>query len=76
MQTTIWIIAALTVAALAVTTIRAARRHHRQLVPATPLTISVSEPTVDTLESPRYAAEARAAQASIGLAAGRTLRRA
>lgn len=64
MQTTIWVISAIAVAVLAVGAVRTARRNRRTLVPAAPVTISVTEPTVDTLESPRHAAEARAMESA------------
>ena len=71
MQDTIWIVAALAVAALAAGVALAARRRHRTYVPARPATISVTGPVEDVLESPRHAAEARAAEAQIeGTAAG------
>lgn len=69
MPATTWIAAAI-VAALAVAAVAAAllwaRRRHRTYVPAVPATISVSGPVEDVLESPRHAAEARAAAAPIG----------
>jgi hypothetical protein len=64
MQTTTWVIAAIAAVALAVGVIRAARRSRRTYVPARPVTISVTEPVEDVLESPRHAAEARAAERS------------
>jgi len=66
MQAIIWIIAALAVAALAAGVLLTARRRHRTYVPATPATISVTGAVEDVLESPRHAAEARAAAAQIG----------
>jgi hypothetical protein len=72
MDTSIWIITLIALGGLAVGVARAARRR-RRLVPAGPATISVSEPTVDVLESPRHAAEARAEAAH--LSAGGVRRR-
>lgn len=63
MQSTIWIIAAVAVVVLAVGVVRAALRSRHAFVPAVPATISVTEPVEDVLESPRHAAEARAAEA-------------
>ncbi|MDH2413208.1 hypothetical protein [Nocardioides sp. CER19] len=62
MQTAIWIIAALAVVALVVGVARAATRSRRTYVATAPATISVTEPVEDILESPRHAAEARAAE--------------
>jgi len=73
MQTTTWVIAAIAAMALAVCVIcviwvirviRAVRRRRRTYGPAHPVTISVTEPVEDVLESPRHAAEARAAERS------------
>lgn len=75
MQTTIWIIVVIAVVALAVGIARAARRSRRTYVPTVPATISVAEPVVDVLESPRYAAEARAARTSGEGIVGRVHRR-
>ena len=66
MQASTWIVAALAVVALAVGVVRAVRGRHRTYVPATPATISVTGAVEDVLESPRHAAEARAAAAQIG----------
>lgn len=75
MQTTIWIVTTITLAVLAVGALIVARRHRRTLLPASPGTISVTEPTLDTLESPRHAAEASAARSPVGHADGGAHRR-
>jgi hypothetical protein len=75
MQTTLWIIAAIAVVALVVGVVRAARRGRGALVATAPLTISVTEPVVDVLESPRHAAEARAALRAAAGPHGGTRRR-
>ncbi|GAA1947105.1 hypothetical protein GCM10009798_02670 [Nocardioides panacihumi] len=62
MQATIWIIAALAVAALVIGVVRAVRRGRPTYVQTVPATVSVAGPVVDVLESPRHAAEARAAE--------------
>ena len=63
MQATIWIIAALGVAALVIGVVRAVRRGRPSYVATVPATVSVDGPVVDVLESPRHAAETRAAEA-------------
>jgi hypothetical protein len=77
MQTTIWIISGVAVAVLILGAVWAARLGRRRFVPAAPAptTISVTEPTVDTLESPRHAAEARALEQHAHVDVGGTHRR-
>lgn len=72
---TIWIIAAILVVALTVGVARAARKGRRTYVDTVPATISVTEPVEDVLESPRHAAEARAAESSFDGTVGGTRRR-
>ena len=76
MQTAIWIVAAIAFVALAAGVVSAVRRRRRAYVPAAPMTISVTEPTGDTLESPRHAAEARAVESADDVGFGGAHRRA
>jgi hypothetical protein len=64
------------VALVAVGVASVVRRRRHSYVPAAPATVSVSEPTVDTLESPRHAAEARAVDSADDVGTGGAHRRA